>query len=48
MLVGIATDHGGFPLKKDLVAHIRIVGYPKFGFELDRIVVVAKELLRRV
>jgi ribose 5-phosphate isomerase B len=38
MRVGIATDHGGFPLKEDLAAQIRAAGHElvDFGaFELD-------------
>ena len=32
MLVGIATDHGGFPLKEDLVAHLKGAGYQVHDF----------------
>jgi ribose 5-phosphate isomerase RpiB len=27
MQVGIATDHGGFDLKEDLVVHLRAAGH---------------------
>ena len=30
--VGIATDHGGFPLKEDLVSHLRANGYDIVDF----------------
>jgi ribose 5-phosphate isomerase B len=30
--VGIATDHGGFPLKEDLVSHLRADGYDIVDF----------------
>jgi ribose 5-phosphate isomerase B len=32
MRVGIATDHGGFGLKEELVAHLRWVGYKVVDF----------------
>ena len=32
MRVGIATDHGGFALKEELVAHLREVGYEVVDF----------------
>jgi ribose 5-phosphate isomerase B len=32
MRVGIATDHGGFSLKEDLVAHIREAGHEVVDF----------------
>jgi len=32
MLVGIATDHGGFGLKEDLVAHLEGAGYQVYDF----------------
>jgi len=30
--VGIASDHGGFDLKDDLMAHMRAAGYETFDF----------------
>src|SRR5438445_13471334 len=32
MRVGIATDHGGFALKEELVAHLRIEGHEVVDF----------------
>jgi ribose 5-phosphate isomerase B len=32
MRVGIATDHGGFALKEELVAHLRIEGHEVIDF----------------
>jgi ribose 5-phosphate isomerase B len=32
MLIGIATDHGGFGLKEDLVAHLTGAGYQIYDF----------------
>ena len=32
MLVGISADHGGFPLKEDLVAQLRGAGYQVYDF----------------
>jgi ribose 5-phosphate isomerase B len=32
MRVGIATDHGGFSLKEDLVAHLRAAGHEVVDF----------------
>jgi len=32
MRVGIATDHGGFGLKEDLMAHLRAAGYEVIDF----------------
>jgi len=32
MRVGIATDHGGFALKEELVAHLRIQGHEVLDF----------------
>jgi ribose 5-phosphate isomerase B len=32
MRVGIATDHGGFALKQELVAHLRAVGHEVVDF----------------
>jgi ribose 5-phosphate isomerase B len=32
MRVGIATDHGGFALKEELVAHLRIEGHEAVDF----------------
>jgi ribose 5-phosphate isomerase RpiB len=32
MRVGIATDHGGFSLKEDLVAHLREAGHEVVDF----------------
>ncbi|MFO0698287.1 MAG: RpiB/LacA/LacB family sugar-phosphate isomerase [Nitrospira sp.] len=32
MRVGIATDHGGFGLKEDLVAHLRAAGHEVIDF----------------
>jgi len=36
MRVGIATDHGGFGLKKELVAHLRAAGYTVVDFGAHR------------
>lgn len=51
MKVGIATDHGGFGLKVELVNHLRAAGYEVVDFGACklkyRIVAVAKELLPR-
>src|SRR5258706_916748 len=35
MRVGIATDHGGFGLKEDLVARLRAAGYDVVDFGAD-------------
>src|SRR5467141_3963503 len=35
MRVGIATDHGGFGLKEDLVARLRAAGYEVVDFGAD-------------
>src|SRR5712664_2330744 len=35
MLVGIATNHGGFGLKEDLVARVRPAGYEVVDFGAD-------------
>ena len=32
MRIGIATDHGGFDLKEELVAHLRAVGHEIVDF----------------
>jgi len=32
MRVGIATDHGGFALKKDLIARLRAAGHEVVDF----------------
>jgi ribose 5-phosphate isomerase B len=32
MQVGIATDHGGFDLKEDLIAHLRTAGHKVIDF----------------
>ena len=32
MRVGIATDHGGFGLKEELVTQLRAAGYEVFDF----------------
>jgi ribose 5-phosphate isomerase B len=32
MRVGIATDHGGFALKEDLIAHLRAAGHDIVDF----------------
>jgi ribose 5-phosphate isomerase RpiB len=32
MRLGIATDHGGFALKEELVAHLRIEGHEVIDF----------------
>ena len=32
MRVGIATDHGGFGLKEELVAHLRAAGHEVVDF----------------
>jgi ribose 5-phosphate isomerase B len=35
MRVGIATDHGGFGLKKELIAHLREAGHDLVDFGAD-------------
>jgi ribose 5-phosphate isomerase B len=35
MRVGIATDHGGFGLKKELIAHLREAGHDVVDFGAD-------------
>jgi len=35
MRVGIATDHGGFALKKDLIARLRAAGHEVVDFGAD-------------
>jgi ribose 5-phosphate isomerase B len=35
MLIGIATDHGGFPLKDDLIARLRTAGHEVVDFGAD-------------
>jgi ribose 5-phosphate isomerase B len=35
MRVGIATDHGGFALKQDLVARLRVEGHEVIDFSAD-------------
>jgi ribose 5-phosphate isomerase B len=37
MRVGIATDHGGFDLKKDLIAHLREAGHDVVDFGADSV-----------
>ena len=37
MRVGIATDHGGFGLKEDLVARLRAAGYDVVDFGADEL-----------
>src|SRR2546422_5227953 len=37
MRVGIATDHGGFGLKEDLVAQLRAAGYDVVDFGADEL-----------
>src|SRR5260370_9828594 len=37
MRVGIATDHGGFGLKEDLVARLRAAGYYVVDFGADEL-----------
>jgi len=37
MRVGIATDHGGFGLKEDLVAQLRAAGYDLVDFGADKL-----------
>jgi ribose 5-phosphate isomerase B len=37
MRVGIATDHGGFGLKEDLVARLRAAGHDVVDFGADRL-----------
>jgi len=37
MRVGIATDHGGFSLKEDLVARLRAAGYEVVDFGADEL-----------
>jgi len=37
MRVGIATDHGGFGLKEDLVAQLRAAGHDVVDFGADRL-----------
>ena len=36
MRVGIATDHGGFSIKRDLVARQRAAGYDVVDYGADR------------
>jgi ribose 5-phosphate isomerase B len=37
MRVGIATDHGGFGLKEDLVAQLRAAGHDVVDFGADKL-----------
>jgi ribose 5-phosphate isomerase B len=37
MHVGIATDHGGFSLKEDLVARLRAAGHDVIDFGADEL-----------
>jgi ribose 5-phosphate isomerase B len=37
MRVGIATDHGGFGLKEDLVARLRAAGHDVVDFGADEL-----------
>src|SRR2546429_9839217 len=37
MRVGIATDHGGFGLKEDLVAQLRAAGHDVIDFGADKL-----------
>ena len=37
MRVGIATDHGGFSLKEDLVARLRAAGHEVIDFGADKL-----------
>ena len=37
MRVGIATDHGGFGLKADLVAQLRVAGHDVVDFGADKL-----------
>jgi ribose 5-phosphate isomerase B len=37
MRVGIATDHGGFRLKEDVVAHLRAAGHEVVDFGANRL-----------
>ena len=37
MRVGIATDHGGFSLKEDLVAQLRAAGHEVIDFGADKL-----------
>ena len=37
MLVGIATDHGGFALKEELVARLRAAGHEVVDFGADKL-----------
>src|SRR5258706_11885232 len=37
MRVGIATDHGGFGLKEDLVARLRAAGHDVVDFGADKL-----------
>jgi ribose 5-phosphate isomerase B len=37
MRVGIATDHGGFGLKEELLAHLRAAGYEVVDFGAHRL-----------
>ena len=37
MRVGIATDHGGFLLKKELIAHLREAGHDVVDFGADSV-----------
>ena len=37
MRVGIATDHGGFALKEDLVARLRAAGHDVVDFGADKL-----------
>ena len=45
MRVGIASDCGGFSLKKEMGRPEEL--QTKFGFEPDRVVTVSKELLAK-
>jgi ribose 5-phosphate isomerase B len=38
MRVGIATDHGGFSLKADLVAQLRVAGHDVVDFGADKLI----------
>jgi ribose 5-phosphate isomerase RpiB len=34
MRIGIATDHGGFPLKEELVTKLRADGHESYGLPI--------------
>lgn len=46
MRIGIATDHGGFGLKEDLVVRLRAAGHEVFDFGAHDLKLVSEQSQR--